>query len=251
MRYIYKAIVLCLIALLLVGTALPVAAEDMEFTMSVADISEFGDAKIITLDIDNDTGSPISFGWVGSCEVLVTTAEGTYSTTPHMLKAGQGNSTLNITVPSCPGEVEKIEITDLRLLSDDGLPNEQLENIVIYDTAAGITSYSGEFSSLSGVPTFVWIGLGIFAVVAIGIACIIAFVIDKQKKARAAKVNAFAPFGENMAGINMAQQMHNQAHQQFNQQMNQQQFNDFTRQSGTTMDMGGFIPPPPPPPPGV
>ena len=88
------------------------------------------------------------------------------------------------------------------------------------------------------------------AAVAIGIICVIAFMIDKHKKATAAKANAFAPF-TGAAVPDMAQQMHNTAHQQFNQQINQQQFSDFTRQSGTTMDMGGFIPPPPPPPTGL
>lgn len=250
MRYIHKLFAFLLVALLLVGAALPVAAAKEEFTIAVESITEIPNGKTIELEVENNTGSQISFGWVRSCEVLVTTDEGTYSMTPHMLKVPQGNSTHELVIPHCPGEVETIVLTDLRLLSDDGLPNEQMEDVVIYDIAEGITSFTGEFSALSGLPTFMWVGLGIFAVVAIGIICVIAFMIDKHKKATAAKANAFAPF-TGAAVPDMAQQMHNTAHQQFNQQINQQQFSDFTRQSGTTMDMGGFIPPPPPPPTGL
>lgn len=252
MRHIHKLISVLLITLLLVGGALPVAAEDMEFTISVTGITDFANTKTIRLDIDNDTGSKMSFGWVGTCEVLVTTTEGTYSMTPHMLTVAQGNSSHQITVPNCPGEVQKIKITDLRLLSDDGLPEEELKDIVIYNAATGKTSYSGEFEESSKFPPFIWVGIGLFAVIFIGGIVLMIVLIKKQKKGAAATAQTFAPFAGNGApGMDMAQQMHDQAHHQFMNQVNQQQVNDFTHKSGTTMDMGGFIPPPPPPPPGL
>ena len=252
MRHIHKLLSLLLIALLLVGAALPVAAENMEFTISVADISDLGNTKVIRLDIENDTGSKISFGWVGSCEVLVTTTEGTYSMTPHMLTVSQGDSTHELTVPNCPGEVQKIKITDLRLLDDNGLPEEEVQDIVIYNAATGKTFYSGEFEESSKFPPFLWVGIALFAVVFIGGIVLMIVLIKKQKKGAAVTAQTFAPFaGNNAPGMDMAQQMHDQAHRQFVDQTNQQQFNQFTHQSGTTMDMGGFIPPPPPPPTGM
>ncbi len=244
-----KLLALLLVILVFIGLAMPVAAEDEElsFTISVASIDDFGNAKTIVLDIENNTNAKISFGWVNSCEVLVTTTEGTYSMTPHMLKASRGNSTHSLVVPNCPGEVKTIEITELILLNDDALPSDsELHDIVIYDVSDNITSYRGAFEDTSGVPWYVWVIISVFACFWIGIIVLIVTVVKKNKKKledAVGAVGSFASFNNTMSDEMFRQ--HQQDHQRFVDQVNQQQFNDFSHRSATTTDFGGFNPPPP------
>ncbi len=282
MRYIYKAIVLCLIALLLVGAALPVAAGSEEFVISVTNINQTDDTAHLSLEIENNAGSKISYGWVNSCKIVVTTTEGTYEAAAPRQDIPQGYSSCEISVSHCPGKIISIVITDLRLLDGRGLPSERLSDVEIYNTVKHRYSYTGSFAEdtpvrphyptdeneilnelfgtdnpqkivkkgISYASTLLVVGAVVGGVIFVAAIVVAVILIKKQKKGSEATAATFMPFTATTPN-DMTQQMHSQAHQQAVNQFNQQQFNDFSQRSATTMDMGGFTPPPPPPPPGV
>ncbi len=114
--------------------------------IEVEAIESVGDGQLVTLEIENNTGGNISFGWVNSCEIYVVTDEGKYYLDPPGEDIKKGESEFVMELFGCPGEVEQISITNLCLLSDRGLPDRHMKDITIYDAAEGIDEFEGSFS---------------------------------------------------------------------------------------------------------
>lgn len=259
-------IVCMLLALILAlgAMASSVSAASKDIEIEVKEIISVGDEKMIYLEVENNMDTTASFGWVNSCQFVVTTTEGTYSRNYNGGRIFQGSNEFVVTI-ECPGKVKTIMITDLRQLDSDGLPNRRLENITIYDKAEGIDSYSGNFPKtiLETVTTILLIAIPIVFVLLVILTVIVLIRHKKKQQNRP----PFVPYG---GPVNMydqsyqmhqqatqmhqqATQMHWQAHQQavhIHDQIHQQQTEQFQHQAANFTDMGGFNPPPPPPPPG-
>lgn len=263
------------------GTA--VLADEGNLHITVSDIYTSGDDQFVELEISNQAGARISFGWVRSCEILVTTDAGEFSFNPPSDEINQKSSTLVMKLPGCQGTIEVIEITDLRLLNHDGLPGKRLSNVVIYDVNNNIKSFVGSFpagsqfsdmmaqasdmldsmlgknssgseksvfdSVASSANTMMTVTVVVIVIIAAG-AIIAAICISKSNKK---SVQTFQPFAAPMQTDDAHQQAVN-AHQQamnahqhavdiHNQTMNDQ----FNHQCATTIMEGGFNPPPTPP----
>lgn len=214
----------------------------------------------------NNAGARISFGWVNSCEILVTTTDGMFSYLQSSFDyIPRGDSSCVITFYDCSGDIKKVEITELCLLDNDGLPGRELHNIVVYDSEKGIESFSGNFSFFSSPQEVMSV---IFGIVFLAVAVFVVIAIVRGIKANKAASQPFAPFGmpqnfgtdfqqqamdAHRQAMDAHQQMvniHDQAHQQAVNNAISQQNDMFAHQSVTTIDMGGFNPPPPPPPTG-
>lgn len=118
--------------------------------ITVTDIVSDGNDKTIYMDFDNRTGHPVSFGWVGSCQLIVTTDTtirsksimSAYKRIPY------GNSSDYLTITDCPGTVQKIVLSDLRLL-EDSLPAIKSSNVTIYDLDEQLTNVQVHFIGIS------------------------------------------------------------------------------------------------------
>lgn len=108
----------------------------------------------IVLATENKTGYPVSFGWVSSCQIEVTTTEDTYYYKPFMSEIPQGKDTFSFELDDCRGEVEKIVITELCLLEEghNNLPGRELHDVVVYDAHKDIDQYQGGFDLMNTYP---------------------------------------------------------------------------------------------------
>lgn len=252
-----KGLILMLLCALVLTLATGCSAKDETLFMEVEDIVATGDNQILTLNIHNDTGSTISYGWVGSCEIKVTTDEGRYvCDAPLRSRIPQGHSTEKIKLTDCPGEVKKIVITELCQLNKSGLPEKELHNLTVYNSKKGVTSFEESFGFFDDPNWFSGIMFKLIPVfILFGIV-----------------IKVFQLFGGNLGSIfrgiptpsfhqqttqmmhDQAVQMANDAHmQEVNRQFHEdihrhtQEAMDFGRQSVTPIDQGGFVPPPEPP----
>jgi hypothetical protein len=92
----------------------------LEFT--VDRVTTILNSKHIVIDVTNTSDNNYSYGWVGSCEVKVTTTEGTFYTSLFgSEKIPKGSSTKKVKI-NAPGEITSIEFSDIRLLNAQGLP---------------------------------------------------------------------------------------------------------------------------------
>lgn len=256
------------------GTA--VLADEGNLHITVSNIYTSGEDQFVELEISNQTGARVSFGWVRSCEILVTTDAGEFSFNPPRDEINQKSSTVVMELPGCQGTIEVIEITDLRLLSNDGLPGKRLSNVVIYDVNNNINSFVGSFpagsqfsdmmaqasdmldsmlgknpsgseksvfdSVASSANTMMTLSVVVIVIIAAG-AIIAAICISKSNKK---SVQTFQPFAAPMQtddAHRMAMDAHQHAVDAHNQAMN----NQFNHQCATTIMEGGFNPPPTPP----
>ena len=128
--------------------------------MEVTQITRQEEDIAITVDYNNKTGGNVSFGWAGSCEYVVYTDEGEYYYSARFnedMKRGKGSFTE--TFKDCEGEVERIVISDLRKLKDNGLPGMRIKNAQIYDAEdAGAAEIS--FALFDAYPWLVWVLVG-------------------------------------------------------------------------------------------
>ena len=129
--------------------------------MEVTQITRQEEDIAITVDYNNKTGGNVSFGWAGSCEYVVYTDEGEYYYSARFneeMKRGKGSFTE--TFEDCEGEVERIVVTDLRKLKDNGLPSVRVKDAEIYneddDGAAEIS-----FALFDAYPWLVWVFVGV------------------------------------------------------------------------------------------
>lgn len=228
-------------------------SSDKELSIEVEDISK----NELVLKFDNDTDSNLSLGWVDSCEIILETTEDTYyfETSSIDGRIKRGTSLYYLDISECDGEITRIEITDLRKLSDRGLPDARLKNIVVYDVDNGIESYSGSFSFLdSDKSKFVIIisVIGTIMLIFITVIIIVAIHVSKSNKKAAEQ---FTPFnhGQNTNAYyhdqvtrennRIQNDMNNMAHQQSVDMHNQahQHAVDINNHNN------GFTPPPAPP----
>jgi hypothetical protein len=183
-----------LIAVMLL-TCAPVAFAD-DGTLSI----EYEGARLedgilyITLEMDNDTGSKASFGWVNSCEILVTIDGRTTSIDPNPFDdIPRGNSTYIFEMEAESDEIERIEITNLRSLSDRGLPDKELKDVVVYDIDEGIDEFEGSFKTpLIQILPFIFMGIGILLFILFLIVLLVLYKKTQQNNQRAAK--QFQPY---------------------------------------------------------
>lgn len=198
----------------------------------------------ILFTIHNETGYNISFGWVGSCHIEVTTTEGTYYYEPFMLTVSRGTSQVTIDVNGASGEIRKLVITDLRLLNENGLPGRSLTDVVVYDISTGVTYFEGSFEKKNPVAIIALVAVILVAAVIAPIILII-LLRKNRKSVKSSDLGQSAGGGEMQ--FTPPPTMNNAAHQQFMQQEIIRQHMDFAQKSVTPIDQGGFVPPPPPP----
>ncbi len=155
--------------------------DDALLSIAIESMEETERGLDLILISQNNTGRKVSFGWVSSCEIEVATSEGIYYYTPFMMNIPQGNSTLPLFVKDCKGEVEKVTITDLRLLNSNGLPGRKLRNTVVYDKEKGINGFEGSFAfpNTLGEKILV-IAVSLYITVSIGV--VVYYLIPERKK---------------------------------------------------------------------
>lgn len=251
-RKIHQLASVIMIILILCFT-LTGCSSDKELSIEVEDISK----NELVLKFNNDTDSNLSLGWVDSCEIILETTEDTYyfETSSIDSRIKRGTSLYYLDISECDGEITRIEITDLRKLSDRGLPDAQLKNIVVYDVDNGIESYSGSFPFLgSDKGKFVIIisVIGTIMLIFITVIIIVAIHVSKSNKKAAAQ---FTPFNHGQStdayyhdqvireNNRIQNDMNNMAHQQSVNMHNQahQHAVDINNHNN------GFTPPPAPP----
>lgn len=258
-RRILSVLLALLVAVSLLSTV-SYAAEKESITIKVDEIEETEDGATVTLKIQNNTGSNVSFGWVNSCDVLITTDDGEYSCRPPHDRIKRGKSTVEMELDGVEGKIERIELTELCLLSDDGLPNEEMHDVVIYDKEEGIKSFEGEFSYFSSPQNIIMTIISIVPFVMAGVLVTVGIIVflNVRKNRKADDEMATMGLGFGAGSQDMGAEMHRQAHEaamrdhtnfvnQQNLHNHIQIHNDFTQQSMNTTDMGGFNPPPTPP----
>lgn len=255
-KKIYRLILLVSATLLLLTSFAGCSTNNNEtLYIGVENIEQGYDGTEITFVTQNNTGYTVSLGWVGSCQIEVTTTEGVYYHKPFMKKFNRGKDTLSIWIDGCEGNVEKIVITELCLLNSGSgnLPGDEKHDVVVYDTNANIEYFEGGFGFFDSTLAVVFVFV-VIPIVVIIIAVIVFFVVRTNKRnmeimrqiIAADQAQQTANFNQmhNEMNNEMHIQMHNNAHQQFMQQEQMRQHTDFAEQSVTPFDQGGFMPPP-------
>lgn len=254
-----KSLVMVILCVLVLVLATGCNAKEETLRMEVEEIVASGDNQILTLNIQNNTGSAVSYGWAGSCKIKVTTDTGSYiCDAPFMGRINQGSSTEKIRLANCSGEVKSIVITELCLLEKNNLPGKELHDLTIYDSEQGITAFEDSFGFFDD-PN--WSSAVMSAVVPAFIVFAVAVNVLKL-----CGVNVGSMLGNALGHIpafhdRTAQAMHDQAVQMANdahmrevdRQIHEtvhhhtQEAMDFGMRSVTPIDQGGFVPPPEPP----
>jgi len=224
---------------------------DKSLELEVEEITQTRDGQQVLLSYENETGGKVSFGWVNSCEILVTVDGKTQSFAPPSGDIARGDGKVTLNLPDCEGEIQKIVITKLCQLDDRGLPDQEMKDVTVYDRSRNIDSFEDSFNTMD-FQDIMFIVVPVIIVVIFALIVISIIVTVRRNKRAMAKFN---PYGAPDFQQDMAHQQHMQMHQQAHQmhmnahQQAVQQHNDFAMQSVTPMDQGGFAPPPPPPPP--
>lgn len=178
------------------------AARENGLSISVSSIVEANNGKKITLSFNNNTGSTVSFGWVNSCDLVVETNKGTYSTTISSVRnrIESGTSSSIFTIHNCPGKVQKITLTDLRTLDSRGLPDLQKKNAVVFDLDEGINMCTVTFKKagiFDRMTKDMMVGVFLMGVMLVVMIVVLVLHIRKNKKAR----RTFQPFAVPSAQI--------------------------------------------------
>ena len=229
--------------------------------MEVTEIVASGDNQILTVDIQNNTGYNISYGWVGSCKFEVTTDQGSYvCDAPFMGRISKGDSTDKIKLTDCPGEVKSIVITELCQLNKNGLPDKELHDLTLFSSKKGITSFEDSFGFFddphwfSGIMRKLFPVFFVFAIlVKVGGAFFGGKLRSVFRNFGFSGTPSFHHHATQMMhddAVRMANQMHQQeVNRQFHEDMHRhtQEAMDFGMKSVTPIDQGGFVPPPEPP----
>ncbi len=250
-------VILCALVLLL---ATGCSAKDETLRMEVEDIVASGDNQLLTLNIQNNTSSAVSYGWAGSCKIKVTTDNGSYiCDAPFMGRIRQGGSTETIKLANCSGEVKSIVITELCLLEKNNLPGKELHDLTLYNSEQGITAFEDSFGFFDDphwsseimsavVPAFI-----VFAV-AVNVLKLCGVNVGSMLGNALSHFPAFHGWAAQTMH-DQAVQMANDAHmrevdRQFHETVHHhtQEAMDFGMRSVTPIDQGGFVPPPPEPP---
>lgn len=248
-----KGLILVILCALVLSLATGCSKEEGSLKMEVQSIAASGDNQILTLNIQNNTGSIISYGWVGSCKFEVTTDQGKYvCAAPFMGRIPQGSSTEKINLTKCPGKVESIVITELCQLRDNGLPEKELHDLTLYSSQKGITSFEESFGFFDDPNLFS--GIMTALIPAFIIIAIIIKVIGSLFCGRSGRPSpAFHDHTTQMMNDQANQMAHDAHMRDVNRQIHEnihhhtQEAMDFGMRSVTPIDQGGFVPPPEPP----
>lgn len=146
-RKIRSLILILAVLLLLAGCT----GENETLSITFEGTRETEQGTQILFTAVNSTGYNVSLGWVGSCQIEVTTSEETYYYEPFMMEISRGKSSFDIEVENCEGEIEKIVITELCLLNkgNNNLPGDELHDVVVYDAGKNIDSFADTFGLTS------------------------------------------------------------------------------------------------------
>lgn len=257
-----KGLILGILCALVLSLATGCCKEEESLRMEVESIVASGDNQVLTLNIQNNTGNIISYGWAGSCKFEVTTDQGSYvCDAPFMGRILQGSSTEKVNLSKCPGKVESIVITELCQLSDSGLPENELHDLTLYSNHKGITAFEDSFGFFDDpnwyfgimamlVPAFI-----VLTILANVLGCL--FLVRKFISVFSGHSGHPSPAFHDHSTQMMHDQARQMAHDAHMQDVNRQiQENihqhtleaiDFGTRSVTPIDQGGFIPPPAPP----
>ncbi len=243
---IISLVVLCGAVIALVAGC---SAKDNTLQLEVDKIVAHGDDQILTLDIENNTGSEVSYGWVRSCKFKVTTTEGRFTCDAGFFKdIPQGDSTQTLKLTNCPGKVKKIVITELCQLNENGLPERELHDATLYNRQKDIDTFEDNFGFFDDPD---WLHNILFAVAPIFLVFVLAmrFVVPLFGSGIGA---FFHSFGNDQGHF---MDMHRQAHEAHMRHAEQQVIHqhmqeamDFGMRSVTPIEAGGFVPSPPDPP---
>lgn len=238
---------LALLCLLLVTLTTGCGRKDETLRMEVTSITTQSDDQYVTLNIRNNAGSTVSYGWVNSCRIKVTTDEGEFSCAPPFMgKIYEGQSSDVICLRDCPGTVQRIVVTDLRLLDRNGLPGKRMRNAVLYDADKGVVALDARFGVLRGLGTATAIAIIIAGIaVLVGSGLLVLMVVRHG----GAPVSRGVFSGLSIPSSGDAHTMAHDAHMREVERQAHQAAVDFGIRSTLPVDQGGFIPPPPPPPP--
>lgn len=241
-----RVVIICLLVVVVLGLILACTTKSGPLEIQVASIQARGDSQIVTLRYQNHTGAQVSYGWVNSCKIQVTTDRGTFTCpAPHLGKIPQGTSHDTLTLRNCPGTVQKIVVTELVRLGENGLPKEELHDAVIYNGSMHLNSFRDSFGFFDNPEWF-------FDCIPFIVGCIFVVTILKTLAGLffGGKMPSFH-FGGNdnhWQQMDMAHQMHQEAvatHQREVERQIHQEAMDFGMRSVTPIEMGGFVPSPP------
>lgn len=253
-----KGLILVILCALVLSLATGCSKKEESLRMEVEKIVASGNDQILTLDIQNKTGTTISYGWVGSCKFEVTTDRGSYvCDAPFMGRISKGSYTEKIKLTKCPGEVKSIVITELCQLNSNGLPEKKLHDLTLYSSQKGITAFKNSFGFFDDPDWFSGIMsklVPVFIVFAILMKVIGRFSGCKLSSLFSGHCVPFFHDHATQMMNDQAIQMANMAHQnevnrQFHETIHRhtQEAMDFGMRSVTPIDQGGFVPPPEPP----
>jgi hypothetical protein len=259
-----RALVVCVLVLctLILGAILLISSSTSEKDLQI----EFDGTEVkngtthIILNIDNNTDNFIKFGWAIRDTVTITTDEGLYSYKLPSKEIGRRPCTISVPAEDLEGSVERVEISHVNLLDEDGHPDKEMDNLVVYDYADDIDGFEGSFPiiTLSEILFFliITVFVSIFAFSFITVISSFLRGIFQGRKNR--YTNNPANYYGNLMNDEAARLVHEQAvnahnhaiamHQQMmdnhNAIVNQSNFDTFAHQSVTFINDGGFIPPP-------
>ncbi len=188
--------ILCVLVLFSAMAMSAFAAKNEEtLRLEVVDVTADGEDMLVTLAIDNRTGYNISFGWVNDCEIIAVTDEGTFYANPPSERIRRGESELVLELSDCHGELEKLQITQLCQLGDDGLPDRKMKDVTVYDENKGVEEFEGVFPFVSSTfaPVIIIAAIGITLVVTALIVTLVIWIRTRRRNEKA--LQRFDPYG--------------------------------------------------------
>lgn len=258
-----RTLVVCVIALcVLIGAIVFISSMTGEKDLQI----EFDGTEIkngtphIILNIDNNTDSYIKFGWTLRDTVTITTDEGLYSYELPSKEIGRRPCSISIPAEDLEGNIERVEISHVNLLDEHGLPDREINNLVVYDYADDIDSFAGSFPVITFSEILFFLIITVFvSIFAFSfITAISSFLRGFSRRPRRGFAGAHVNFDGNHMHDEAARLAHEQAirdhhhavdmHQHMTNihesVVNQNNFDTFSHQSVSFINDGGFIPPP-------
>lgn len=164
-----KICVIVLCAVILVSIALSAVFGEKDIYIEYDGVRTRHGTNYIVLHIENNTGKDIVFG-ENHNNVIVTTTENSYYLSAPDEKITGATDTIKIAAADLEGDVEKIEIVELRLLDEYGLTDAEMHSIAVYDED-GTDSFSGNFSKIQisyifgALPIIIFMSIFVFVFV--------------------------------------------------------------------------------------
>lgn len=125
-------------------------------SITVSEILYYNDFKAITVEYDNRADCEFRHGeWVGQNNIIIQTDQTEKKYDIDMLRLNKGGSlshdygfgsisegktTIVFALEDCPGEIQTIHFDKFTKLNDNGLPEKEFDDILIYDISTGVQS---------------------------------------------------------------------------------------------------------------